>query len=224
VTGSVRGFYGRYAELYDAIAHAPGVAGWRAAAADALDLSPGDAVVEMGCGTGANLPHLRERVGREGRVIGVDLTRPLLARARDRIDRRGWENVAVAQGDATAPPVARADAVLGSFVVGLLGDPGAAVEDWCRLADGRVALLDGASSDHPVGALANPVFGAFVGGGAPAEGLGASVRQALSGGRARRRLDERVAAARATLAAETVDRRYEEHALRFVGVASGSTT
>jgi ubiquinone/menaquinone biosynthesis C-methylase UbiE len=220
----VQSFYGRYAALYDAVATAPGVARWRAAAADAIDLSGGDVVVEMGCGTGANLPHLRGRVGPEGRVVGVDLTRPLLDRARDRIERAGWENVAVARADATTPPVARADGVLGSFVVGLLPDPAAAVEEWCRRTDGRVVLLDGASSGHPVGALANPLFGAFVGGGSPAAGLSESVRQALSGGPARRRLDDRVAAARSALAANTVDRRYEEHALGFVGICSGATT
>ncbi|WP_254537219.1 class I SAM-dependent methyltransferase [Halomarina litorea] len=217
----IQSFYGRYADLYDAIATAPGVARWRRTAADALDLSPGDTVVEMGCGTGANLPFLRERVGSRGTVLGVDLTRPLLERAQERVDRAGWENVAVVQADATRPPVACADAVLGSFVVGMLPDPAEAVRDWCALADGRVALLDGTSSDHPVGALANPLFGAFVGGGAPADGLSASVRQALQTRAAREGLDERVGTARATLASECVDRRYDEHALGFVSVVSG---
>nr|WP_158205282.1 methyltransferase domain-containing protein [Halomarina oriensis] len=207
--------------MYDAIATAPGVTRWRASAGDALDLGPGDTVVEMGCGTGANLPHLRERVGPEGRVVGLDLTRPLLVRARERVERHGWENVAVVQADATAPPVARTDAILGSFVVGLLPDPAAAVADWCSLTDGRIALLDGTSSSHPFGAFANPLFGAFVGAGAPADSLGESVRQALAGGDAREGLDEKVAAAREELTARSSDRRYDEHAAGFVSVLSG---
>ncbi|MFC5970720.1 class I SAM-dependent methyltransferase [Halomarina salina] len=219
---SVQQFYGRYADLYDAIATAPGVATWRRAAADALDLEQGDTVVEMGCGTGANLPFLRERVGSEGRVLGIDLTRPLLVSARSRIDRHGWSNVAVAQADATAPPVAQADAVLGSFVVGMLPDPAGAVADWCALTDGRVALLDGTSSSHPIGALANPLFGAFVGAGAPADSLGDSLRQALASTVARTDLDRSVAAARESLVERTTDRRYEEFALGFVSVLSGS--
>ena len=218
----IQRFYGRYADLYDAVATAPGVATWRRAAADALDLEPGDTVVEMGCGTGANLPFLRERVGSDGRVLGVDLTRPLLARARGRIERRGWSNVAVAQADATAPPVARADAVLGSFVVGMLPDPAGAVADWCALTDGRIALLDGTSSSHPVGALANPLFGAFVGAGTPAGTLGGSVAQALATSAARSRLDERVDAARGALVERTTDRRYDEYVLGFVSVLSGT--
>ncbi|WP_254543251.1 class I SAM-dependent methyltransferase [Halomarina pelagica] len=218
---SVRAFYGRYAALYDAIATAPGVARWRAAAVDALDLESGDTVVEMGCGTGANLRFLRERVGPEGTVIGVDLTRPLLRYARTRVDPEGWENVHLVQADAARPPVERADAVLGSFVVGLLADPTAAVDGWCDLASGRVALLDATSSSHPVGPLLNPAFGAFVGAGAPADALTESVQQALAGRRARRHLDERVSVARDALAARTTDRRYEERALGFVGVLSG---
>nr|WP_305794307.1 methyltransferase domain-containing protein [Halomarina rubra] len=208
--------------MYDAIATAPGVAEWRRTAADALDLSAGDTVVEMGCGTGANLPFLRERVGPDGRVLGIDLTRPLLGRARDRVERHGWSNVAVVQADATAPPVACADAVLGSFVVGMLPDPAETVADWCALTEGRVALLDGTSSDHPVGALANPLFGAFVGAGAPADSLGDSARQALGGGEARTGLDRKVRAARSALADRTFDRRYDEHALGFVSVLSGT--
>jgi len=222
VSDPVQEFYGRYAALYDAIATAPGVARWRASAADALDLTAGDTVVEMGCGTGANLPFLRERVGPDGRVLGLDLTRPLLARARDRIDRHGWENVAVVQADATTPPVARTDAVLGSFVVGMLPDPAAAVADWCALTGGRVALLDGTSSSHPVGSLANPLFGAFVGAGAPADSLGRSVRQALSGEGARTGLDRKVRAAREELTDRTTRRRYSEHAAGFVSVLSGT--
>jgi SAM-dependent methyltransferase len=217
----VQAFYGRYAALYDAIATAPGVAAWRRSAADALDLDPGDTVVEMGCGTGANLPFLRERVGPEGRVLGLDLTRQLLVRARERVERHGWSNVGVVRGDATAPPVDRTDAVLGSFVVGMLPDPAGAVADWCALTDGRVALLDGTSSTRPVGALGNPLFGAFVGAGAPADSLADSVRQALAGESARDGLDRKVRTAREALTERSVDRRYDDHALGFVSVLSG---
>jgi ubiquinone/menaquinone biosynthesis C-methylase UbiE len=68
-------FYGRWAQVYDWLASAPGVASWRDRTADALALASGDTVVEMGCGTGANVPHLRERVGPSGRVVGIDVTR-----------------------------------------------------------------------------------------------------------------------------------------------------
>lgn len=203
---AVAEFYGRYAALYDRIATLPGVGRWRAAAADALALAPGDLVVEMGCGTGANLPYLRERVGPAGRVVGVDLTRPLLERARD----RGAD--VLLQADATTPPLGAADAVLGSFVSGMFAEPAAVVEGWCDLvgSGGRVALLDAAPSRHPVGRLANPAFGAFTVASAPAESLLDPPYDAPAA------LADRVAAAHRTLTDRAGEPRTGRYALGFV--------
>lgn len=214
---SVRGFYGRYAALYDRIATFPGVDRWRAATADALDLSPGDTVVEFGCGTGANLPHLRERVGPDGTVVGVDFTRPLLAVARERAP-----NAHLVCGDVTALPVGEVDAALASFVCGMVAEPGTVVDDWCDCVrpGGRVALTDAATSPHPVGRLLNPAFSAFARGTAPAESGADAARRALSG-ESETLLDERVAAAREALVARTEARRFERFGLGFVGLLSG---
>jgi ubiquinone/menaquinone biosynthesis C-methylase UbiE len=214
-------FYGRWADLYDAIATAPGVGRWRASAADALDLSRGDTVVEMGCGTGANIPYLRNRVGPEGRVVGIDLTRPLLDRARTRTERAGWTNVHLVRGDASQPPVAQTDAILATFVVGLLPDPAGTVETWCDITTGRVALLDGASSRHPVGRLCNPLFGVCVSAGAPSDSVGETIKRLPTSPDARHRLDTAVRASRNALVASTTDRRYETFGLGFVGLLSG---
>lgn len=214
-------FYGRWADLYDAIATAPGVGMWRSSAADALDLSPGDTVVEMGCGTGANFPYLRQRVGSAGRVVGIDLTRPLLDQARTRVERAGWTNVDLIRGDASQPPVVQVDAILASFVIGLLPDPAAAVETWCDIATDRIALLDAASSHHPLGQLGNPLFGACVTAGVPTDSVAETTRRLLTPTADRRRLDTAVRASRDALVASTSDRRYETFDLGFVGVLSG---
>lgn len=218
----IEDFYGRWVALYDALATAPRIGAWRAAAVDALDLSPGDTVVEMGCGTGANIPYLREAVGRDGRVVGIDLTRPVLDRARTRVERAGWTNVSLVRGDASRPPVTRVDAILATFVVGLLTDPASTVETWCDLATDRVALLDGASSHHPLGSLLNPLFGAFVTAGAPTESLSETLER-LPTPTDRRRLDASVRASRTALVGHTTDRRYEPFGLGFVGLLSGQT-
>ncbi|WP_255197335.1 class I SAM-dependent methyltransferase [Halorarius litoreus] len=214
---SVREFYGRYADLYDRIATFPGVSRWRRAAAVSLDLSPGDTVVEFGCGSGANLPHLREQVGPEGEVVGVDFTRPLLDRARDRAP-----DAHLVCGDATAPAVASADAVLGTFVCGMFQSPAEVVADWCSLVGpgGNVALLDATTSPHPVGRLCNPLFRAFARGTAPAESTRDAALAAVTG-EADTVLDQRVAAARATVVARTRHRRFERFGLGFVGLLSG---
>jgi ubiquinone/menaquinone biosynthesis C-methylase UbiE len=128
--------YGDWARIYDWFARATaGIGGVRAGCIAALDLNEGDTVVEFGCGPGVNLPALREQVGPDGRVIGVDITRPMLDRARGLVARRGWENVELVHGDATAPPVSGADAVLSTFVTSLFPDPERVVRRWCGLAD-----------------------------------------------------------------------------------------
>ena len=144
VTDSVRAdriqdAYGRWARVYDWFARATAsVGGVRRSCVAALDLAPGDTVVEFGCGPGVNLPALREAVGSTGRVVGVDITEAMLGRAHRLVDRRGWENVSLIRGDATNPPVAAADGVLATFVTSLFPDPYAVVDGWCDLADAVV--------------------------------------------------------------------------------------
>lgn len=210
---AVAEFYGRWAGLYDLLAtRTPGIRGARERAVDALSLSPGETVVEMGCGTGANLPHLRERVGEPGRVVGVDLTPGVLDRARARVERPDWPNVHVVRGDATRPPVDRADAVLGTFVVGMFDDPAGAVRGWADVVGpgGRIALLDAAPRGRS-GPL-DAAFRLFVALGAPPT---ARLRYEESPARL---LDARVVAAREALhdrADVTTDQRFGRGFLRL---------
>jgi len=168
---SVQSFYGRWATLYDGLARfTPGIGRLRREAAAALELEAGDTVVDLGCGTGATLPYLREAVGPTGTVVGVDLTRGMLDRAHRLVDAHGWGNVHVVQGDATRLPVDVApDGVLASFVVGMLDDPASAAADWCDRvaagdaagstdAAGNVVLVDAALSDRRVARPLNAAF------------------------------------------------------------------
>lgn len=167
-------FYGTAAGLYDLVATAPGIQSWRARAVETLALDEGDTVVEMGCGTGANFPALREAVGASGRVVGVDLVPAMLGRAQRRIDDAGWENVHVVHGDATQPPVAAADGLISTFVVGMLADPRAAVRTWiqCVTSGGRVTLLNAARTKQGYARVLNVPFRLFVRIGAPGHRLG----------------------------------------------------
>ncbi len=82
--------------------------GWtlpkRRAARLALELQPGDRVLDLACGTGLNFPHLRELVGEQGYVVGVDLSPRMLDIARQLIAGRGWRNVETRQADAAQLP------------------------------------------------------------------------------------------------------------------------
>ena len=70
----------------------------RRQAADALGLEPGAAVIDLACGTGQNFPFLVERLGEEGRLVGVDLSPGMLGRARRRA--RNWPQVRLLEMDA----------------------------------------------------------------------------------------------------------------------------
>ena len=97
--------YRKKAKHYDITSRLYPVPGYpqrtqRLQAVRALRLRPGDTVVDMACGTGLNFSLLEKVVGRGGRIIGVDLTDAMLARAQDRIGTNGWSNVSLVQADA----------------------------------------------------------------------------------------------------------------------------
>lgn len=75
---------------------------YRKMAAQALNLKQGDTVVEIGCGTGLNFNFLRQKVGPEGKIIGVDLTPDMLSMADKRIKHKGWSNITLVRSDAAA--------------------------------------------------------------------------------------------------------------------------
>ncbi|MFB6071485.1 MAG: class I SAM-dependent methyltransferase [Halobacterium sp.] len=211
---ATQSFYGRWARAYDWLCRLlPGLDGLRKHAVDALDLSAGDTVVDLGCGTGANLRHLRAAVGPSGTVVGVDLTPGMLARAGERVERAGWRNVHLVRGDAAGPPVDDVDAVLATFVVGLLPDPGAGVAAWTDAVGpgGRVAVLEAGRSNHAVAGRLNGAFDALVGAWNP-------------GGRGdapSRTLDARIDAARDALDANANEVREERRAGGFLRLFAG---
>jgi SAM-dependent methyltransferase len=57
----------------------------RRRAIERLALHPGECVLDLACGTGLSLPLLAQRVGRHGRVIGIEQSPEMLERARQRV-------------------------------------------------------------------------------------------------------------------------------------------
>ena len=87
-----------------------------------------EAVLEVGCGTGATLFHLAAAVGPPGRVVGVDISQPMLEFARRRIAERGVANVSLVLADAQTyafEPVSF-DLAVSRFGVMFFADPVAA--------------------------------------------------------------------------------------------------
>jgi ubiquinone/menaquinone biosynthesis C-methylase UbiE len=102
-----------------------------------LPLTPGGRVLDVGCGCGQTLLELADIVGASGKVVGVDVSPPMLARARERAAAR--PAISLVQADAqTHPfPPGELDAAYSRFGVMFFQDPRAA------FANLRAALRPG---------------------------------------------------------------------------------
>src|SRR3984885_3085298 len=81
-------------------------------------LPPDDTVIDVACGTGLNFPLLQKAVGPGGRIVGVDLTDAMLARAQDRTNANGWSNVSLVQADAAGFGFpAEGDAIVSTYAL-----------------------------------------------------------------------------------------------------------
>jgi phosphatidylethanolamine/phosphatidyl-N-methylethanolamine N-methyltransferase len=86
--GAVRDAYRRWAGVYDAVFGGVSSFGRKRAVA-AVNRLPGTRVLEVGVGTGLALPHYRA----DKRVVGVDLSREMLEKARERVVAEGLTSV-----------------------------------------------------------------------------------------------------------------------------------
>jgi len=122
----LRTLYNKRAGRYDLTANLYYLVGfreyaYRRKAIRALDLSKGDTVVEISCGTGLNFPLLQDAVGEEGRIIGVDLTDSMLNKAAERVGANGWTNVQLIQTDAAEYTFPKdVDGILSTFAITLI--------------------------------------------------------------------------------------------------------
>lgn len=109
-------------------------------AMDALAPARGSLVVDIGCGCGQTLLQLAERVGAEGRVIGVDIAPRLLEVARRRTADLGQVALIEADAQALDMPPASVDAFYSRFGVMAFADPAAAFAHFHRLLKPSGAL------------------------------------------------------------------------------------
>jgi SAM-dependent methyltransferase len=113
------------------------------AALEALAAGTGESVLDVGCGPGTTTLTLARSVGAGGRVVGVDISAPVLALARRRAAGEG--NVTFVQADAqtTVPHGAPFDAVFSRFGLMFFDQPEAAFANLHRATapGGRLAFV-----------------------------------------------------------------------------------
>jgi demethylmenaquinone methyltransferase/2-methoxy-6-polyprenyl-1,4-benzoquinol methylase len=118
---------------------------YRRAAVEALKLMSGDTVFDLGCGTGRNFSYIREAIGSNGHLTGVDLTSEMLEKARSRVIRHAWTNVELAEADASkfSSPF-EADGIISTFVLSTVPEPDKVIERAMHLLrpGGRFVILD----------------------------------------------------------------------------------
>ncbi len=138
-----------YDLLYDRIFY-PG----RVEAVKLLEVRPEERVLEVGIGTGLNLP----LYPRHCRLVGVDLSGEMLKRARERVLGSAATHVTLVMMDAMRMgfPDNVFDHVLAAYVISAVPDPVQVLNEVRRVCrpGGHVVILNYFKSEHPfVGAL-----------------------------------------------------------------------
>jgi phosphatidylethanolamine/phosphatidyl-N-methylethanolamine N-methyltransferase len=134
-----------YDFLFDKIFY-PG----RVAAIDLLEIQPGNRVLEVGVGTGLNLP----LYSRDCNVTGIDISKEMLRKAEERVQTLGMVNamLMVMDGSKLAFPDDSFDRVIATYVISAVPDPVKTLLEMRRVCkpSGHLVILNHFKSENPV--------------------------------------------------------------------------
>jgi phosphatidylethanolamine/phosphatidyl-N-methylethanolamine N-methyltransferase len=138
--------YEKLSVVYDLI-FGPTLHPGRIEALKTMNIRPGDEVLEVGVGTGINLSMYPSTCS----VVGIDLSEPMLEKAREKVIEKGLRNCRVLEMDAAkmAFPDESFDIVYAPYLISVVPDPVKVAQEMKRVCkkDGRVIILNHFKSD-----------------------------------------------------------------------------
>ena len=109
-------------------------------------IKPGDVVIDLGSGAGNDCFIARSQTGETGKVIGIDFTEAMIAKARANAEKLGFNNVEFRQGDIEHMPVGGgvADVIVSNCVLNLVPNKRNVVKEIFRVlkTNGHFSISD----------------------------------------------------------------------------------
>jgi arsenite methyltransferase len=109
-------------------------------------IQPGSVVLDLGCGAGTDLLIAAQMIGGDGQAVGVDMTPPMLGRARTSALEMGFDNVELHESLIESLPLGdgSVDVVISNGVIDLVPDKDAVFDEIDRVLrpGGRLQIAD----------------------------------------------------------------------------------
>jgi phosphatidylethanolamine/phosphatidyl-N-methylethanolamine N-methyltransferase len=133
--------YARWAPVYDLVFGAVFERGRMAAIAAAEQI--GGRILEVGVGTGLSLPDY----ARTNRIVGIDISEPMLRKARERVAEGALDHVdglSVMDAEGLAFADATFDVIVGQYLITAVPDPEATLDEFARVLKpgGEIVLVN----------------------------------------------------------------------------------
>ncbi len=145
----VEGVYEKLASVYDLV-FGPTLHPGRLQALDRMGIGPGDRILEVGVGTGINAT----LYPRDIQMTGIDLSRSMLEKARERVAKAGLRNVRLLEMDAANMvfPADSFDIVYAPYLISVVPDPVQVAREMRRVCrpGGKIIILNHFRSANPL--------------------------------------------------------------------------